>query len=167
MSRPYNILFLCTGNSARSVMAEGLVNLMGHGRFRAYSAGSQPVGRVNPFAVEQLQKIGYDTASLRSKSWDEFAAAGAPAMDFIITVCDNAAGEACPVWPGHPASAHWGFPDPAAAAGSDEEKRHAFHTVFHQIRNRVQLFLALPHDHLDRMSLQQELHAIGRTPLAS
>lgn len=160
-TQPYNVLFLCTGNSARSIMAEGLLNLLGHGRFRAYSAGSQPTGRVNPFAIEQLQHIGYEAQDLRSKSWDEFAAADAPVMDFIFTVCDNAAGEVCPIWPGHPASAHWGFEDPAAVDGSDEEKRAAFHRIFHEIRNRLQLFLSLPMDKLDRASLHHELRSIG------
>lgn len=161
MDKTCNVLFLCTGNSARSVMAEGLLNLLGHGRFRAYSAGSQPTGRVNPFAVETLQSVGYDTSDLRSKSWDEFGAADAPQMDFIITVCDNAAGEVCPLWPGHPVSAHWGFEDPAAVEGSDDEKRAAFKAIFQQIRNRIQLFLALPMDKLDRMSLLNEMREIG------
>lgn len=162
MDKTYNVLFLCTGNSARSVMAEGLLNLLGHGRFRAYSAGSQPTGRVNPFAVEILQSVGYDTSDLRSKSWDEFGAADAPQMDFIITVCDNAAGEVCPIWPGHPVSAHWGFEDPAAVQGTDDEKRAAFKKIFQQIRSRIQLFLALPVDKLDRMSLLNEMREIGQ-----
>ncbi|HET8731534.1 MAG TPA: arsenate reductase ArsC [Moraxellaceae bacterium] len=162
MKSVYNVLFLCTGNSARSVMAEGLLNVLGKGHFRAWSAGSQPTGRVNPFAIEILQNIGYDTSALRSKSWDEFAAADAPAMDFIITVCDNAAGEVCPVWPGHPATAHWGFEDPAAVQGTDDAKREAFHQIFHQIRNRVQLLLALPLDDLDRIALAAHVHEIGR-----
>lgn len=161
MDKTYNVLFLCTGNSARSVIAEGLLNLLGHGRFRAFSAGSQPTGRVNPFAIEILQAVGYDTSDLRSKSWDEFGAADAPQMDFIITVCDNAAGEACPLWPGHPVSAHWGFEDPAAVQGTDDEKRAAFKLVFQQIRSRIQLFLALPVDKLDRMSLLNEMREIG------
>lgn len=162
MDKTYNVLFLCTGNSARSVMAEGLLNLLGHGRFHAYSAGSQPTGRVNPFAVEILQSVGYDTSNLRSKSWDEFGAIDAPQMDFIITVCDNAAGEVCPIWPGHPVSAHWGFEDPAAVEGSDDEKRAAFKAIFQQIRNRIQLFLALPVDKLDRVSLLNEMREIGK-----
>ncbi|MFZ5560290.1 MAG: arsenate reductase ArsC [Pseudomonadota bacterium] len=161
MNKTYNVLFLCTGNSARSVMAEGLLNLLGQGRFRAFSAGSQPTGRVNPFALEILQSVGCDTSGLRSKRWDEFAAPGAPPMDFIITVCDNAAGEACPVWPGHPATAHWGFEDPAAVQGTDAEKRAAFHQVFHQIRHRVQLFLQLPVDKLDRLALLNQVRGIG------
>ncbi len=161
MNKTYNVLFLCTGNSARSVMAEGLLNLLGQGRFRAFSAGSQPTGRVNPFALEILQSVGCDTSGLRSKRWDEFAAPGAPPMDFIITVCDNAAGEACPIWPGHPATAHWGFEDPAAVQGTDAEKRAAFHKVFHQIRHRVQLFLQLPVDKLDRLALLNQVRGIG------
>lgn len=161
MNKTYNVLFLCTGNSARSVMAEGLLNLLGQGRFRAFSAGSQPTGRVNPFALEILQSVGCDTSGLRSKRWDEFAAPGAPPMDFIITVCDNAAGEACPIWPGHPATAHWGFEDPAAVQGTDAEKRAAFHQVFHQIRHRVQLFLQLPVDKLDRLALLNQVRGIG------
>jgi len=164
--RTYNILFLCTGNSARSIMAEGLVNLLGKGRFRAYSAGSQPGGKVNPFAIEQLAHVGYDASGARSKSWDEFALPGAPHMDFIVTVCDNAANETCPVWPGHPAVAHWGFADPAAVQGSDEQKRAAFHHVFGEIRQRVQLFLALPHEKLDHLAMLQKLREIGATPVA-
>lgn len=161
MEKTYNVLFLCTGNSARSVMAEGLLNVLGKGRFNAYSAGSQPTGRVNPFAVEILEHTGYNVANLRSKSWDEFGAEGAPKMDFIFTVCDNAAGEVCPIWPGHPASAHWGFEDPAAVQGSDEQKRAAFHKIFHQIRARIQLLVALPVEKLDRVALQHELDTIG------
>ncbi|MFZ5757399.1 MAG: arsenate reductase ArsC [Pseudomonadota bacterium] len=163
MERVYNILFLCTGNSARSVMAEGLVNLLGKGRFRAFSAGSRPVGRVNPLAIEQLARVGYDASGARSKSWDEFAQPDAPPMDFIVTVCGSAAGEVCPVWPGHPATAHWGFDDPAAVEGSEEQKRAAFHRVFGEIRQRVQLFLALPVEKLDRLALLQQLREIGET----
>lgn len=162
MTKTYNVLFLCTGNSARSVMSEGLLNLLGHGRFYAYSAGSHPTGQVNPLALEILRTVGYDTGNLRSKSWDEFGAPEAPHMDFIITVCDKAAGEVCPIWPGHPVSAHWGFEDPAAVAGTDEEKRAAFRKVFQEIRSRVQLFLALPVDKLDRMSLLNAVRDIGR-----
>lgn len=158
----YNVLFLCTGNSARSVLAEGLLNVMGHGRFRAYSAGSMPTGRVNPFAIELLDAIGYDTRTLRSKSWDEFGAPDAPPMDFIITVCDNAAGEVCPIWPGHPTSAHWGFADPAVVAGSDADKREAFSQTLQQIRSRLSLFLSLPLSTLDTMTLQQKVREIGQ-----
>ncbi|MFZ5724413.1 MAG: arsenate reductase ArsC [Pseudomonadota bacterium] len=159
--RTWNVLFLCTGNSARSIMAEGLVNLMGHGRFRAWSAGSRPVGRVHPLAVEQLAHVGYDAGGARSKSWDEFAQPDAPYMDFIVTVCDSAAGEVCPVWPGHPAVAHWGFADPAAVTGSEAAQREAFHRVFGEIRQRVQLLLELPVEKLDRLALQQKLREIG------
>lgn len=162
---PYNVLVLCTGNSARSIMGEALFNVLGAGRFKAYSAGSHPSGRVNPFAIEQVQALGYSTEQLRSKSWDEFAAPGAPQMDFVVTVCDNAAGEVCPVWPGHPITAHWGFPDPAAVEGSDEEKRAAFARTLQQIRNRVQLFLSLPLDTLDRMAIETRMRAIGKNPL--
>jgi arsenate reductase len=157
----FNVLILCTGNSARSIMAEALFNTLGNGRFKAYSAGSHPTGKVNPFAVDQLKTIGYATENLRSKSWDEFALPEAPQMDFVITVCDNAAGEVCPVWPGVPISAHWGFEDPAAVQGSDEEKRAAFRTVFDQIRKRVSRFVDLPLDNLDRVAVKRELDSIG------
>ena len=163
--RTYNVLVLCTGNSARSIMGEALFNTLGAGRFKAYSAGSHPSGRVHPFAIEQVRALGYPTEQLRSKSWNEFAAPDAPQMDFVVTVCDNAAGEVCPVWPGHPITAHWGFPDPAAVEGRDEEKRAAFARTLQQIRNRVQLFLSLPIDTLDRMAIEQRMHAIGREPL--
>ena len=143
-NKTYNVLFLCTGNSARSIMAESLVTTMGKGRFKGYSAGSDPGGTVNPFAMEKVQEIGYSIDNLRSKSWEEFAAPSAPHMDFIITVCDNAAGEACPVWPGHPATAHWGFEDPAAVTGTDKQKRAAFTKIFKQIAGRMSTFIALP-----------------------
>jgi len=159
----FNVLVLCTGNSARSVMAEALLNTMGHGRLRAYSAGSHPTGAVNPFAIEQVAKTTYPLQNLRSKSWDEFAKPDAPAMDFVITVCDNAAGEVCPLWPGQPITAHWGFEDPASVHGTDDEKRHAFEKVFRQIMNRVQLFVNLPVHMLDRMAIKHELTAIGKT----
>jgi arsenate reductase len=165
MSKTYNILILCTGNSARSILGEALFNQLGEGRFRAFSAGSHPSGKVNPFAVEQLVALSYPTADLRSKSWDEFALADAPQMDFVITVCDNAAGEVCPLWPGHPITAHWGFPDPAAVEGTDEQKRAAFAQTLRQIRHRVQLFLSLPIESLDQMTLQQRTRAIGQQPL--
>lgn len=165
--RPYNILFLCTGNSARSIMAEALATAESGGRFVGYSAGSHPTGKVNPFAVEQIRTLGYPVENLRSKNWDEYAAPGAPQMDFIITVCDNAAGEVCPVWPGKPATAHWGFPDPAAAQGSDDDKRRAFRQVFVGIHARLKLLLALPLGKLDAMSLQTELRNIGKTPAAA
>ena len=165
MQKPYNILVLCTGNSARSIMGEALFNTLGAGRFHAYSAGSHPTGKVNPFAIEKVQRLGYPVENLRSKSWKEFAAPGAPNLDFVITVCDKAAGEVCPLWPGQPIAAHWGFPDPAAVEGSDEEKRAAFTCAFHQIRNRVQLFLSLPLETLDRLAIEKETRAIGRNPL--
>lgn len=161
----FNILVLCTGNSARSIMAEALFNTMGQGRFHAYSAGSHPNGAVNPFAIERIASTGYDTTTLRSKSWDEFAQADAPGMDFIITVCDNAAGEMCPIWPGQPVTAHWGFEDPAAVTGDDERKRRAFDKIFHQIMSRVQLFVNLPLDTLDAQSIRHEMALIGNSPL--
>jgi len=157
----YNVLFLCTGNSARSIIAEALLNVMGKGRFHAYSAGSFPSGKVQPIAAEMARAIGYDEP-LRSKSWDEFADANAPKMDFIITVCDNAAGEVCPVWPGQPVTAHWGVPDPAAVTESEEARRQAFKAAWAMLRQRVELLLALPVDKLDRMSLQREVGAIGQ-----
>ena len=160
--KPYQILILCTGNSARSIMAEAIINTLGAGRFVAHSAGSQPAGRVHPLALEKLSAIGYPTAQLRSKSWDEFAAADAPKMDFIITVCDNAAGEVCPLWPGQPISAHWGFPDPAAVQGSEAEQRAAFEQVFQRITQRVRLLLNLPLASLDALAIRRELQNIGR-----
>jgi arsenate reductase len=165
MRKPYNILVLCTGNSARSIMAEALFNTMGAGRFQAYSAGSHPTGRVNPFAIELVREMGYPVENLRSKSWDEFASPGAPRMDFVVTVCDNAAGEACPLWPGQPLTAHWGFPDPAAVSGTDEQKRAVFAQTLRQIRTRVQLFLSLPLETLDRMAIETKMRAIGKQPL--
>jgi arsenate reductase len=161
--RPYNVLFLCTGNSARSILGEALLNSMGRGRFRAWSAGSHPGGRVNPFALEILEKNGFATEGLRSKSWDEFAAPGAPEFDFIFTVCDSAATETCPVWPGHPMSAHWGIPDPAAVEGEDEAKRKAFRDAFSRLQRRISLLVNLPVQSLDRLSLQKQLSDIGKT----
>lgn len=163
--RTYNVLFLCTGNSARSIMAEALVTTMGHGRFKGYSAGSNPGGRVNPYAIEQVRKTGYPLDTLRSKSWDEFATPDAPHMDFIITVCDNAAGETCPVWPGHPATAHWGFEDPAAVEGFDEEKRAVFEKIFKQIMARMNAFVGLPIHMLEKNAIQQQVRKIGETPV--
>ena len=165
--KTYNVLILCTGNSARSVMAEALFNSLGKGRFRAYSAGSHPTGRVNPFAIEQIHAMHYPTEQLRSKSWDEIAGPDAPQMDFVITVCDNAAGEVCPVWPGRPICAHWGFEDPAAVEGPEAAKRAAFKQIFHQIRNRVSLFVSLPLGKLDRLVIQREMDAIGAAPAES
>jgi len=160
--RKRNVLFLCTGNSARSVLAEVLLNGIAPARFRAYSAGSHPKGAVNPFALELLGKNRLPTAGLRSKSWDEFAGPGAPQMDFVFTVCDQAAGEVCPVWPGQPVTAHWGVEDPAAVAGTDEQKRRAFVRTFAQLQHRLTIFASLPLDKLDRLGLQQRLDEIGR-----
>jgi len=159
----FNVLFLCTGNSARSILAESLLNNLGKGRFHAFSAGSHPAGQVNPFALELLEKNNFPTGELRSKSWDEFAQADAPQLDFVITVCDKAAGEVCPVWPGQPMTAHWGVPDPVAVEGSDEVKRHAFVDAMNQLQRRVCMFVSLPFDKLDRMKLQQAVREIGKT----
>jgi arsenate reductase (thioredoxin) len=157
----YNVLFLCTGNSARSIMAEVLLNQMGRENFRAYSAGSYPAGRVNPFAIETLSRARLPTEGLSSKSWNEFAADGAPQLDFVFTVCDNAAGEVCPVWPGQPMTAHWGVEDPAAVEGADDEKRRAFAAAFNQLGNRIRILVSLPIDKLDRLSLKAKLDEIG------
>jgi arsenate reductase (thioredoxin) len=159
-----NVLFLCTGNSARSILAEAYLNSVGEGRFSAYSAGSNPSGQVNPFALELLQRNRVPTAGLRSKSWDEFARPGAPKMDFVFTVCDNAAAEPCPVWPGQPITAHWGVADPAAVAGSDDEKRRAFLAAFSQLSTRIRLFLALPVERLERLALTAKVTDIGKAP---
>jgi arsenate reductase len=160
--RPLNVLFLCTGNSARSVIAEAILNKLGGGRFHAYSAGSQPKGQVNPHTVTLLQGLGYDTAGFRSKSWSEFARPGAPALDFVFTVCDNAAGEACPVWPGQPVTAHWGVPDPAEAKGTPAEIALAFKDAYRMLQRRIEIFVALPFRSLDQLSLQAKLKEIGR-----
>ncbi len=160
--RTYNVLFLCTGNSARSLMAEVMMNHLGRGRFRGFSAGSHPNGKVNPFAIEMLQASGMPASGLRSKSWDEFARPGSPALDFIITVCDNAASEVCPVWPGKPTTAHWGVADPAAVEGSDDRKRAAFRDAMTALRRRIELLMALPLDKLDRLSIQDNLRRIAR-----
>src|SRR5487761_1962200 len=154
--KQYNVLVLCTGNSARSILGEVLFNNLGKGRFKAYSAGSKPAGKVNPGALELLQQQGYGTEELRSKSWDEFAAPGAPEFDFIFTVCDNAAGEACPVWLGHPCTAHWGIPDPAHVEG-DEARRTAFKRASEQLARRIQLFISLPIEKLDKLTLKDKL----------
>ena len=159
---PFNVLFLCTGNSARSVLAEGILRKDGAGRFSAFSAGSHPKERVNPFALKVLGAYGYPTHGYRSKSWDEFAAPGAPVMDFVFTVCDSAAGETCPVWPGQPMTAHWGIEDPAAVEGSDIEKERAFVTAFKYLKNRISVFISLPIQSLDRMALGAKLRDIGR-----
>jgi protein-tyrosine-phosphatase len=161
--RPLNVLFLCTGNSARSILAEAYLNAAGKGRFVAYSAGSHPAGEVNPFALELLRKNRIDTASAHSKSWDEFARPEAPKLDFVFTVCDQAAGEVCPVWPGQPMTAHWGIEDPAAVKGSDEERRRAFFRAYNELTTRISLFLSLPMEKLDRLTLQKRLDEIGKT----
>ena len=161
MGRVYNALFLCTGNSARSIMAEVMLNHLGRGRFKAYSAGSHPAGKVNPFAVETLSASGLPTTGLRSKNWDEYAKPGAPAMDFILTVCDSAAGEACPVWPGKPITAHWGVADPAAVDGTDDEKRAAFAAAALILRRRIELLVALPSSKLETLSARSHLREIG------
>ena len=160
--QPYNVLFLCTGNSARSILSEVLLNASGAGRFRGFSAGSHPAGQVNPLARELLETNGLPTEGLRSKSWDEFARPGAPALDFVITVCDNAAGEVCPVWPGKPITAHWGVADPAAVQGTDEQKRRAFREAFVVLQRRIGLLVNLPVKTLERLSLQSRLREIGR-----
>lgn len=159
----YNVLFLCTGNSARSILAEALLGVLGKERFVAYSAGSHPSGRVQPLAAELAVRLGYPVGKLRSKNWDEYAVEGAPKMDFIITVCDSAAGEMCPIWPGQPISAHWGVPDPAMVEGSEEQRRAAFLRTFVTLRRRVELLLALPLDKLDRLARERELRAICAT----
>ncbi|WP_028352461.1 arsenate reductase ArsC [Bordetella petrii] len=160
--KTYHALFICTGNSARSILAEGLLNGLGQGRFRAWSAGSQPKGEVHPLALATLQRLGLPADGYRSKSWDEFATPDGPQFDFIFTVCDNAAGEACPIWPGKPMTAHWGVPDPAAATGTQEERLKAFQDAALALKRRIELFLALPFDRLDGMSLQQQLRDIGK-----
>ena len=160
--RVFNVLFLCTGNSARSILAEAILNGIGKGRFRAFSAGSHAAGKVNPFAIELLQQRNLATSDLRSKNWDEFAAAGAPHLDFVFTVCDNAAGEVCPIWPGQPVTAHWGIPDPAAITGSDDEKRKAFTAAFTLLQRRISLFASLPLAKLDALAIKREVDRIGR-----
>jgi arsenate reductase len=160
---PYNALFLCTGNSARSIFGEAILNRIGRGRFRAYSAGSHPKGEVHPQTVALLRRLHFATDGLRSKSWDEFAQPGAPSLDFVFTVCDNAANEVCPIWPGQPMTAHWGVPDPASVTGSGEAVARAFYDAFMQLNRRISLFAALPLDKLDRLSLQRRLDDIGNT----
>ena len=157
----YNVLFLCTGNSARSIIAEAILGREGRGKFNAYSAGSQPRGEVHPYALDLLHSLNHDINGFRPKSWDEFAKAGAPTMDFVFTVCDNAAGEVCPVWPGQPMTAHWGLPDPAAVEGSEAEKRFAFSETYRMLNNRISIFVNLPLASLDRLSLQRHLDRIG------
>ena len=161
MSRHYNVLFLCTGNSSRSILAEAILRHRGHPHFTAYSAGSHPVGSVNPYALHQLEKSGLPTADLRSKSWDEFAKPGAPQMDFIFTVCDNAAGEVCPVWPGHPMTAHWGVPDPGWTPGGPAQVARAFQDTFVTLERRIGLFLSLPLDSLEALAIKKQIDRIG------
>jgi arsenate reductase len=163
-SRVYNVLFLCTGNSARSILAESLLNKQGKGKFRAFSAGSNPKGEVHPIALELLRHLGFPTEELRSKSWDEFAAPHGPHLDFVFTVCDNAAGETCPYWPGQPMTAHWGIPDPAAVEGTDMQKSLAFREALRSLDTRIKLFLSLPLTSIEQMRLKQRLDEIGKTP---
>jgi arsenate reductase len=164
---PLNVLFLCTGNSARSIMAECILNRLGTGKFRAFSAGSHPTGKVNPLAVTLLRKSNYDISHLRSKSWDEFAKPEAPKLDFVFTVCDDAANEICPIWPGQPMTAHWGLPDPAKAQGSDAERSLAFADTMRMLTQRIGIFVSLPLDKLSKLALQKELDAIGKTKAAA
>jgi arsenate reductase len=159
---PFNVLFLCTGNSARSIMAESILNRAGAGKFRAYSAGSDPTGKVNPLALNLLRKTNYDLSKLRSKSWDEFAGEGAPKLDFVFTVCDDAANEVCPIWPGQPMTAHWGLPDPAKAQGTEAEKAFAFDDCFRMLHQRISIFVNLPLQSLSKLSLQEHLDEIGK-----
>jgi arsenate reductase len=163
-SQNYNVLFLCTGNSARSILAESIMNKWGNGRFRGFSAGSHPTGKINPFALELLKQMDFPTDGLRSKSWNDFAAPNETNFDFVFTVCDNAAGEVCPFWPGQPMTAHWGIPDPAAVEGIEIEKKLAFRRAFKSMETRIKLFLSLPLQSIDRMRLQKSLDEIGKTP---
>jgi protein-tyrosine-phosphatase len=163
MDRPFNVLFLCTGNSARSILAEAILNREGRGNFRAYSAGSQPKGQVHPYTLDLLRKLNFDVSGLRSKSWNEFASPNAIPLDFVFTVCDNAAGEACPFWPGQPMTAHWGVPDPAAVTGGEAEMRLAFAQAYRMLSNRILAFTSLPLRSLDRLTLQKQLQSIGET----
>lgn len=160
--QPFNVLFLCTGNSARSILAEAILNRVGQGRFKAFSAGSQPKGEVHPFAIQLLKSLNFDTSFARSKSWEEFAALGAPEMHFVFTVCDNAANESCPVWPGQPMTAHWGVPDPAAAEGTDAEKHLGFAEAYRMLNSRISIFTSLPMASIDKLALQRRLDEIGQ-----
>jgi protein-tyrosine-phosphatase len=159
---PLNVLFLCTGNSARSIMAEAILNRLGAGKFHGYSAGSHPTGKVNPRALNLLRKINYDVSKFRSKSWDEFASPGAPKLDFVFTVCDDAANEVCPIWPGQPMTAHWGLPDPAKAEGTEAEKAFAFDDCYRMLNQRISIFVNLPLEQLSKLSLQRHLDEIGK-----
>jgi arsenate reductase (thioredoxin) len=161
--RPFNVLFLCTGNSARSIMAEAIINRVGMGKFKGYSAGSMPTGKVHPMAIAVLNRLNYDTGNARSKSWEEFAAPGAPELDFVFTVCDNAANEVCPIWPGQPMSAHWGLPDPVAMEGDETQRALAFADTYRMLNNRIGIFTSLPLTSLDKISLQRRLDEIGKT----
>ena len=163
MNRPYNVLFLCTGNSARSVMGEAIINRVGAGKFKGYSAGSMPKGEVHPLTINLLNKLNYDTTALRSKSWEEFTAPGAPDLDFVFTVCDNAANEVCPIWPGQPMTAHWGLPDPVEVEGTDVERALAFADAYRMLNNRISIFTSLPLASLDQLSLKKQLDDIGRS----
>lgn len=162
-SKPFNVLFLCTGNSARSILAESILNREGKGRFRGFSAGSAPAGKVHPLALNLLRRLNYDVSGLRSKSWDAFAQAGAPKLDFVFTVCGNAAGEVCPIWPAEPMTAHWGLPDPAAVVGSEAERAFAFDDTYRMLNQRISIFVNLPLQSLSRLSLQKHLDEIGQT----
>jgi arsenate reductase len=165
--RPYNVLFLCTHNSARSILAECVMNRLGAGKFKAYSAGSQPSGRVHPYALELLQRLNYDTRDLRSKSWEELSKPGAPELDFVFTVCDDAANEVCPVWPGQPMTAHWGLADPSRAEGNEAERRFAFADTHRMLNQRISIFVSLPLSSLDRLTLKHRLDEIGRSRLGT
>jgi arsenate reductase len=162
-TKVFNVLFLCTGNSARSIMAEAVLNREGRGKFRAFSAGSHPKGKAHPYAIDLLRKLNFDVGGVRSKSWSEFARDDAPKLDFVFTVCDSAAAETCPVWPGQPMTAHWGIPDPAAATGNEAEVRLAFADAFRMLNNRISIFTSLPIRSLDKLALQRQLDSIGRT----
>lgn len=166
-NQPLNVLFLCTGNSARSIMGEVVLNRLGRGKFKGYSAGSHPAGAVNPIALQVLQQANYDTSGLRSKSWDEFAQAGAPKLDFVFTVCDDAAKEVCPIWPGQPMTPHWGLPDPVKAQGSDAERHLAFADALRMMTNRIGIFVSLPFEKLSKLSLQKQLDEIGQSQPAA
>jgi protein-tyrosine-phosphatase len=161
--RPFNVLFLCTGNSARSIIAEAIINRVGAGKFKGYSAGSMPKGLVHPLTIKLLNKLNYDTSALRSKSWEEFSASGAPELDFVFTVCDNAANEVCPIWPGQPMTAHWGVPDPAEAEGDETQRALAFADTYRMLNNRISIFTSLPLSSLDSLTLQKRIDDIGRT----